>query len=136
MLNHFFKLKPMELDEDDGDDTRQLDSSEFKDPSKTISWTAVWATHTAHLTFSSSYTGDVSDPMVIYIKTKVTEFDHEGTNMLKIICSSPRPEPYIFIIVVNIVQMTFDPMYMLDSLEALKYDEIKSTLRTKILEGK
>lgn len=136
MLKHFFKRRQVDLEEDDGDDTKQLECWELKDPSKTVSWTALWAAHTPHLTIATSFAGNINDPMVIDVDTRITEFDPETTDVLKIICSSPGPDPYIFSIAVDTVKTPFDPMYMLDSLDASNFDEIKSTLKSDILEGK
>lgn len=89
LLNHFFKLKLLELDKDDCDDTRELDWWEFKDPSLTKSWTILWATHTAHLTLACSYIGDIFDPMVIDVKTKLSSLFIRGQMYSK--SSAPLP---------------------------------------------
>ena len=70
------------------------------------------------------------------METKVTEFDHKGKDIIKIMCSSMRNDPYYFTIVVNVAENLFDPISLMESLSHSFYDEIQKTLRQEVLDKK
>ena len=80
--------------------------------------------------------GDIKDPQCIDFETKITEFDPETADVLKIICSSTKEEPYCFTIAIDTVRIPFSVVDLLESLEPSNFDEIKSTIRSEILEKK
>lgn len=126
----------MDSNDSKGDDTKQLDCWELKDPNKVISWTPQWSVYTLHLPFATSFVEDIPDPQCIDMKTKITEFDLKTVDVLNIICSSTRPNPYDFIIAIDLLHTPFEVLNILESLEVSISNEIKSTLHKEVLEKK
>jgi hypothetical protein len=54
---HFYKQRPINPDEDDGDDSKRLDCWELKDPHMAATWTTLLAPNAAHLVFATSFKG-------------------------------------------------------------------------------
>lgn len=96
----------------------------------------MWSPHTTNLAFATSFVGDIKDPQCIDFDTKITKFDPETADVLKIICSSTKEEPYCFTIAIDTVRIPFSVVDLLESLESSNFDEIKSTIRSEILEKK
>lgn len=136
-LQHFFKPVPIsDSDDDDRDDSNTFEPWTFKDPSKVRNWTLRWVAHTPYLTFATIFKGEVDDPHVIDMDTKVTEFDHKERDQIKILCSSMGTHPYLFSIVVDVVENLFDSISLMESLSNSPYDEIVSTMRQEVLDRK
>ena len=107
VLDHFFRQRPVDSDDDDRDDSKTLDCWELKDPGRAATWTTLWAPHTANLVFATTFKGDVKDPQHLDFETKITEFDDESEDKIKIFCSSTRPDPYHFTIVIDTIKCPF-----------------------------
>ncbi|KAG0597313.1 hypothetical protein M758_UG327500, partial [Ceratodon purpureus] len=136
-LRHFFKPVPIsDSDDDDGDDSSTYEPWTFKDPTKVKNWTLRWVAHTPYLTFATIFKGEVDDPEVIDMDTKVTEFDNKGKDQIKILCSSIGANPYLFSIVVDVAENLFDPISLMESLSNSPFEEIVSTMRQEILDRK
>ncbi|KAG0594345.1 hypothetical protein M758_UG069000 [Ceratodon purpureus] len=136
-LRHFFKPVPIsDSDDDDGDDSSTFEAWTFKDPSKVKNWTLRWVAHTSYLTFATIFKGEVDDPHVIDMDTKVTEFDNKGKDQIKILCSSIGANPYLFSIVVDVAENLYDSISLMESLSNSPYDEIVSTMRQEVLDRK
>ena len=116
VLDHFFRQRPVDSDDDDGDDSKTLDCWELKDPNRAATWTTLWAPHTANLVFATTFKGDVKDPQHLDFETKITEFDDESEDKIKICCSSTRPDPYHFTIVIDTIKCPFSIVYCFASL--------------------
>ncbi|KAG0594904.1 hypothetical protein M758_UG120800 [Ceratodon purpureus] len=126
-LQHFFKPVPnSDSDDNDGDDSNTFEPWTFKDSSKVKNWTLRWVAHTPYLTFATILKGEVQDPLVIDIETKVTEFDHKGRDQIKMLYSSMGTNPYLFTIVVDVAENLFDPISLMESLSNSCYDEIEN----------
>lgn len=132
-LQHFYKLRLVDSDEDDGDYTKQLDCWELIDPTKATSWTTLWSPHTTNLAFATSFVGGIKDPQCIDFDTKITEFDLETADVLKIICSSTKEKPYCFTIAIDTIRIPYSVVDLLESLESSNFDEINSTIYSEIL---
>ncbi|KAG0594754.1 hypothetical protein M758_UG106300, partial [Ceratodon purpureus] len=136
-LRHFFKPVPIsDSDDDDGDDSSTYEPWTFKDPTKVKNWTLRWVAYTSYLTFATIFKGEVDDPEVIDMDTKVTEFDNKGKDQIKILCSSIGANPYLFSIVVDVAENLFDPISLMESLSNSPFEEIVSTMRQEILDRK
>ncbi|KAG0574488.1 hypothetical protein KC19_VG265500, partial [Ceratodon purpureus] len=136
-LRHFFKPVPIsDSDDDDGDDSSTYEPWTFKDPTKVKHWTLRWVAYTPYLTFATIFKGEVDDPEVIDMDTKVTECDNKGKDQIKILCSSTGANPYLFSIVVDVAENLFDPISLMESLSNSPFEEIVSTMRQEILDKK
>ncbi|KAG0562160.1 hypothetical protein KC19_9G122500, partial [Ceratodon purpureus] len=136
-LRHFFKPVPIsDSDDDDGDDSSTYEPWTFKDPTKVKNWTLRWVAHTPYLTFATIFKGEVDDPEVIDMDTKVTECDNKGKDQIKILCSSTGANPYLFSIVVDVAENLFNPISLMESLSNSPFEEIVSTMRQEILDRK
>ncbi|KAG0556428.1 hypothetical protein KC19_11G053000, partial [Ceratodon purpureus] len=136
-LRHFFKPVPIsDSDDDDGDDSSSYEPWTFKDPTKVKHWTLRWVAYTPYLTFATIFKGEVNDPEVIDMDTKVTECDNKGKDQIKILCSSTGANPYLFSIVVDVAENLFDPISLMESLSNSPFEEIVSTMRQEILDKK
>lgn len=80
---YYFKQRIVAVKEDIGDDTMNLECWKLKRPKKYTWWTTLWAAHTAHLTFATSFTGIIKDLMVKEVNIKITEFDCKLADVLK-----------------------------------------------------
>ena len=70
------------------------------------------------------------------METKVTQFDHKGTDLIKIICSSMGENPYYFTIVVITSKHLFNTISLMKSLQPSYYDELVKTIREEKLDKK
>ena len=107
VLDHFFRQRAMDFDEDDGKDSKTLDCWELKDPNMVATWTILWAPHTTNLVFTTTFKGEVKDPQQLDFETKITKFDDESEDEIKVLCSSTRPDPYHFTIVIDTIKCPF-----------------------------
>ena len=107
VLDHFFKQRTVDSDEDNGDDSNTLDCWELKDPNMATIWTTVWAPHTTNLVFVMTFKGEVNDPQHLDFKTKITKFDDKSEDVIKVFCSSIRLDPYHFTIVIDTIKCPF-----------------------------
>ena len=131
-LQHFYQQRAVSPDDDDGDDSKQLDCWELKDPSMAMTWTTLLAPHTAHLVFATTFKGEVKDPQHLDFETKITEFDDEGPNIVKLFCSSTGPDPYHFTIVIDTIRIPYSVVDFYDSLQGSNFDDVISSLRDEI----
>ena len=106
----------MDFDEDNGDDSKTLDCWELKDPNMAATWTIVWMPHTANLVFVTTFKGMVKEPQHLDFKTKITEFDDENKDEIKVCCSSTRPDPYHITIVIDTIKCPFPIVNCYESL--------------------
>ena len=136
VLDHFFRQQIVDSDDDDGDDSKTLDCWELKDPNRAATWTTPWALHTANLVFATTFKGDVRDPQHLDFKTKITEFDDGSKDKIKIFCSSTRPDPYHFTIVIDTIKCSFSIIDYFASLQASSFDDVVKALEEKIIEKK
>ena len=104
VLDHFFRQRPIDSDDDDGDDSKTLDCWELKDPNRAAMWTTLWAPHTANLVFTTIFKGDIKDPQHLDFETKIIEFDDKSEDKIKIFCLSRRPDPYHFTIIIDTIK--------------------------------
>ena len=136
VLDHFFRQRPMDSDDDDGDDSKTLDYWELKDPNRAATWTTLWAPHIANLVFATTFKGDVKDPQHLDFETKITEFDDESKDKIKIFCSSTRPDPYHFTIVIDTIKCLFSIVDCYESLQASNFDDVVKAVEEEIIEKK
>ena len=136
VLDHFFKQQPVDSDDDDGDDSKTLDCWELKDPNRAATWTTLWAPHTSNLVFATTFKDDVKDPQHLDFETKITEFDDESEDKIKIFCSSTRPDPYHFTIVIDTIKCLFSIVDCFTSLQASSFDDVVKALEDEIIEKK
>ena len=136
VLDHFFKQRPVDSDDDDGDNSKTLDFWELKDPNRAAMWTTLWAPHTANLVFATTFKGSVRDPQHLDFETKITEFDDESEDKIKIFCSSTRPDPYHFTIVIDTIKCPFSIVDCFASLQASNFDDVVKALEEEIIEKK
>ena len=136
VLDHFFRQRPVDSDDDDGDDSKTLDCWELKDPSRAATWTTLWAPHTANLVFATTFKGNVKDPQHLDFETKITEFDDESEDKIKIFCSSTRPDPYHFTIVIDTIKCPFSIVDCFASLQASSFDDVVKALEEDLIEKK
>ena len=95
MLAHFFRQRPVDSDDNDGDDSKTLDYWELKDPNRAATWTILWAPHTSNLVFATTFKDDVKDPQHLDFETKITEFDDESKDNKNILLvNKTRPLPF------------------------------------------
>ena len=136
VLDHFFRQRPVDSDDDDGDDNKTLDCWELKDPNRAATWTTLWAPHTTNLVFATTFKGDVKDPQHLDFETKITEFDDESEDKIKIFCSSTRPDPYHFTIVIDTIKCPFSIIDCFTSLQASNFNDVVKALEDEIIEKK
>ena len=134
VLDHFFRQRPVDSDGDDGDDSKTLDYWELKDPNRATTWTTLWAPHIANLVFASTFKGDVKDPQHLDFETKITEFDNESEDKIKICCSSTRPDPYHFTIIIDIIKCPFSIVVCFASLQASSFNDVVKAHEKEIIE--
>ena len=135
VLDHFFRQRPVDSDDDNWDDSKTLECWELKDPNKAATWT-LWAPHTANLVFATTFKGDVRDPQHLDFETKITEFDDESEDKIKIFCSSTRPDPYHFTIVIDTIKCPFSIVNCFASLQASNFDDVVKALEEEIIKKK
>ena len=136
VLDHFFRQRPVDSDDNDGDDNKTLDCWELKDPNRAATWTTLWAPHTANLIFATTFKGDVRDPQHLDFETKITEFDNKSKDKIKIFCSSTRPDPYHFTIVIDTIKCPYSIVDCFANLQALSFDDVVKALEEEIIEKK
>ena len=136
VLDYFFRHQAMDSNEDDGDDSKTLDSWELKDPNMAPTWMTVWALHTANLVFPTTFKGKVKEPQHLNFETKITEFDDKSEDEIKVLCSSTRPDLYHFTIVIDTIKCPFSIVDYYESLQGLIFDNILKTLEEEIIEKK
>ena len=136
VLHHFFRQRPVDSDDDDRDDSKILDCWELKDPNKAATWTTLWAPHTVNLVFATTFKGNVKDPQHLDFETKITKFDDESEDKIKIFCLSTRPDPYHFTIVIDTIKCPFSIVDCFASLQASNFDDVVKALEEEIIEKK
>ena len=136
VLDHFFRQRPVDSNDNDGDDIKTLDCWELKDPNRAATWTTLWAPHTANLVFATTFKGDVKDPQHLDFETKITEFDDESEDKIKIFCSSTRLDPYHFTIVIDTIKCPFSIVDCFTSLQASSFGDVMKALEDEIIEKK
>ena len=136
VLDHFFRQRPVDSDDDDGDDSKTLDCWKLKDPNRAAMWTTLWAPHTSNLVFATTFKGDVKDPQHLDFETKITEFDDESEDKIKIFCLSTRPDLYHFTIVIDTIKCPFSIVDCFTSLQASSFDDVVKALEEEIIEKK
>ena len=99
-------------------------------------WMTVWAPHTANLVFAKTFKGEVKDPQNLDFETKITEFDDKSEDEIKVLCSSTRPDPYHFTIVIDTIKCSFSIVDYYESLQGLIFDDIVKILEEEIIEKK
>ena len=99
-------------------------------------WTTLWAPHTTNLVFAMTFKDDVRDPQHLDFEMKITEFDNESEDKIKIFCSSTRPDPYHFTIVIDTIKCPFSIVDCFASLQASNFDDVVKALEVKIIEKK
>ena len=82
------------------------------------------------------FKGDVKDPQHLDFETKITEFDDESEDKIKIFCSSIRPDPYHFTIVIDTIKCSFSIVDCFTSLQASSFDDVVKALEDEIIEKK
>ena len=136
VLDHFFRQRPVDSDDDDGDDNKTLDCWELKDPSRAATWTTLWAPHTANLVFATTFKGNIKDPQHLDFETKITEVDDEREDKIKLFCSCTRPDPYHFTIIIDTIKCPFSIVDCFASLQASSFDDVVKALEEEIIEKK
>ena len=136
VLDHFFTQRPIDSDDDDGGDSKTLDCWELKDPNRAATWTTLWAPHTANLVFPMTFKSDVKDPQHLDFETKITEFDDESEDKIKIFCLSTRPDPYHFTGIIDTIKCPFSIVDCFASLQASSFDDVVKALEEEIIEKK
>ena len=126
----------MDSDDDDGDDSKTLDYWELKDPNRAATWTTLWAPHTANLVFAMTFKDDVRDLQHLDFETKITEFDDESEDKIKIFYSSIRPDPYHFTIEIDTIKCPFSIVDCFANLQASSFDDVVKALEEEIIEKK
>ena len=136
VLDCFFRQQAVDSDEDDGDDSKTLDCWELKDPNMAATWMTMWTSHTANLVFATTFKGEVKDPQHIDFKTKITKFDDESKDVVKLFSLSTRPDPYHFTVVINTIKCPFSIVDYYASLQGSNFDNIVKTFEEEIIEKK
>ena len=83
-----------------------------------------------------TFKGEVKDPQYLDFETKITEFDDESEDVIKVFCSSTRLVPYHFTIVINTIKCPFSIVDCYVSLQGSNFDNIVKTLEKEIIEKK
>ena len=68
--------------------------------------------------------------------TKITEFDDESEDKIKVFYSSTRPDPYHFTIVIDTIKSPYSIIDCYASLQGSIFDDIVKTLEEEIIEKK
>ena len=98
--------------------------------------TILWALHTVNLVFATTFKGKVKDLQNLDFETKITEFDDESEDKIKLFCSSTRPEPYHFTILIDTIKCLFSIIDCFASLQASNFDNVVKALEEEIIEKK
>ena len=69
-------------------------------------------------------------------QTKITEFDDESEDKIKIFCSSTRPDLCHFTIVIDTIKCPFSIVDCFASLQASSFDDVVKALEEEIIEKK
>ena len=69
-------------------------------------------------------------------ETKITEFDDESKDKIKIFCLSTRPDPYHFTIVIDTIKCPFSIVNCFASLQASSFDDVVKALEEEIIKKK
>ena len=69
-------------------------------------------------------------------ETKITEFDDESEDKIKIFCSSTRLDPYHFTIVIDTIKCPFSIVDCFVDLQASSFDDVVKALEEEIIEKK
>ena len=88
------------------------------------------------MVFATTFKGNVKDPQHLDFKTKITEFDDESEDKIKIFCSSTRRDPYHFTIVIDTIKCPFSIVDCFASLQASNFDDVVKALEEEIIEKK
>ena len=88
------------------------------------------------LVFATTFKGNVRDPQHLDFETKITEFDDESEDKIKIFCSSTRPDPYHFTIVIDTIKCPFSIVDCFANLQASNFDDVVKALEEEIIEKK
>ena len=96
----------------------------------------MWAPHTANLVFATTFKGNIKDPQHLDFETKITEFDDESEDKIKVFYSLTRPEPYHFTIVIDTIKFSFSIVDCYLSLHASNFDDIVKALEEEIIKKK
>ena len=83
-----------------------------------------------------TFKGNVRDPQHLDFETKITEFDDESEDKIKIFCSSTRPDLYHFTIVIDTIKCPFSIVDCFASLQASSFDNVVKALEEEIIEKK
>ena len=126
----------MDSNEDDGEDSKTLDCWELKDPNMAATWMTVWEPHTANLVFTTTFKGEVKDPQHLDFKKKITKFDDKSEDKIKVFCSSTRPDPYHFLIVIDTIKCPFFIVDYYVSLQGSIFDDNVKIIEEEIIEKK
>ena len=65
-------------------------------------------------------------------ETKITEIDDEGPSVVKVFCSSTRPDPYHFTIVIDTIKIPYSIVDCYESLLGSNFDVIIKSVRHEI----
>ena len=131
-LRHFFRLRSPDETEDDGDDSKQLDCWELAEPERAATWTVSVAPGGSHLVFAVAYKGEVRDPQVLDLETKVTDFDDDGPTLVKVFISTTRPEPYHFTILIDTIKIPFSIADTLLSLQQSDFSDVTAQVTVEV----
>ena len=76
------------------------------------------------------------DPQHLDFETKITESDNKSEDKIKIFCSSTRPDPYHFTIVIDTIKCPFSIIDCFACLQASSFDDVVKALEEEIIEKK
>ena len=68
--------------------------------------------------------------------TKITEFDDKSEDKIKVLCSSTRPDPYHFTIVIDTIKCSFSIINYFASLQVSSFDDVVKAFEEEIIEKK
>ena len=74
----------------------------------------------SHLVFAISYEGEVQDPHVLDLETKITDFDDDIPTLVEVFISTTRPDPYHFTILIDTIKI---PLSIADTLLSLQQSD-------------
>ena len=132
-LKHFYKERARCSEDDDKDDIKLLECWELRDTHMATTWTTLLVPHRSHLVFATNFKGEVKDPQHLDFETKITEFDDDGPNVVKLFCSSTRPNPYHFTNVIDTIKILFSIVDCFESLQGSNFDEVIKSVREEIV---
>ena len=78
------------------------------------------------MVFAISYKGEVQDPQVLDLETKVTDIDDDGPILDKVFISTTRPDPYHFTILIDTIKIPFSIADTLLSLQQPDFNNVTS----------